>query len=100
MFCDNLFQISSCYKTVTSSSLVYFNVMHFMHFTYINFTRVNSCLLYAVRSYTCYMGQPINAEHFKLLHCKKKSDHSIFDGTCLHELCAYCVNVGQDKFFI
>ena len=46
------------------------------------------------------MGHPIIAEHFKLLHCKKMSDHSTFDGTCLHDICAYCVNVGQDILFI
>ena len=30
----------------------------------------------------------------------KMSDHSTFDGTCLHDHCAYCVNVGQDKLYI
>ena len=45
---------------------------------------------------------PESTETLRLNYCTvtKMSDHSIFDGTCLHDLCAYCVNVGQDKFFL
>ena len=62
------------------------------------FIQVKSSLFYAASSYSCYMGQPINSEHFKLLHLKKMlSGDSLFDGSCLHHLYVYCVNIGQDQ---
>ena len=62
------------------------------------FSQVNSSLFYAASSYSCYMGELINAEQFKLVQFKKNvSDDSIFDGSCLHDLYVYCVNVGQDQ---
>ena len=77
--------------------------LHIFHLTklflliLLMFSQVNSSLFYAASSYSCYMGEPISAEHFKLLDFKKKSNDSIFDGSCLHDLYVYCVNVGQDQ---
>ena len=62
------------------------------------FSQVNSSLLYAAEVIHVTWVIPSLRNTLNYCHVTKiLPDHSTFDCRCLHDLSAYCVNVGQNK---